>query len=77
MFRVEVNEEKVISELELTQEEIEDFEEFYIKQGDAYLREVIQQSTTDGYTSKSDEFLTTETEIEDLGLSESLGKKEK
>ena len=77
MFRVEVNEEKVISELELTQEEIEDFEEFYIKQGDAYLRKVIQQSTTDGYTSESDEFSTTETAIEDSELSGSSGKEEK
>ena len=77
MFRVEVNEEKVISELGLTQEEIKDFEEFYIKQGDAYLCEVIQQSTTDGYTSESDEFSTTETEIEDSELSGSSGKEEK
>ena len=41
MFRVEVKEEKVISELELIQEEIEDFEDYYDRRGDAYLREVI------------------------------------
>ena len=66
MFRVEVNEEKVISELELTQDEIDDFEEYYIRQGDAYLHEVMQQSSTgEGYTSEFEEFSTTETEIED------------
>ena len=83
MFRVEVNEEKVILDLELTQEEIEDFEDYYMRQGNAYLREVIQQSsatqlTTDEYTSGSDEFSTTETETEDSEASSTfLGKGEK
>ena len=71
MFRVEVNEEKVISELELTQEEIKDFEDYYTRCGDAYLREVIHQSSAgkdcssyEGSNSSNDEFSTTETENE-------------
>ena len=66
MFQVQVTKEKVISKLKLTKEEIKDFEHYYARQGDAYLREVINQSSVDDEATSydgtsNDEFSTTET----------------